>query len=108
MFLQPTRGGSPFVPHHMRAPPRRPTHSACQFCGRWGHRRDLFKIKDGPVTWFFCNELHAELWLEYRYRRETWGLMRMLPTEKAEYLNGRTMEDEILRLFPEECDPKPP
>ena len=76
----------------------------CRWCVCKAPRKDLFKIRDGPVEWHFCNVVHAELWLEYRYKKETYQLLRMLPPERLEYLKGRSMQDIISSLFPERCD----
>lgn len=75
----------------------------CYWCCAWPPPAQRFRLRDGPVDWYFCNELHAEAWLEYRHKRETHDLCRMLPVERAEYLQGSTMLDEISRLFPERC-----
>ena len=75
----------------------------CYWCCAWPPVTQRFRLRDGPVDWYFCSELHAEAWLEYRFKRETHDLCRMLPAERAEYLQGRTMQDEISRLFPKRC-----
>lgn len=80
--------------------------SWCRWCAHVAPRKTFFKVRDGPVDWHFCNILHAESWLEYRHKKETHQLLRMLPPERLEYLNGRSMEDIISSLFPERCDPK--
>ena len=76
----------------------------CHWCVRKDRKRAFFKVRDGPVDWLFCDMDHAELWLHYRHKPETYQLCRMLPPERLEYLQGRSMEDEISRLFPEVCD----
>ena len=76
----------------------------CRWCVCKAPRKDLFKIRDGPVEWHFCNVVHAELWLEYRFKKETYELLRMRPPERLEYLKGRSMQDIISSLFPERCD----
>ena len=75
----------------------------CSWCVREARRREFFRIRDGPVDYYFCNIMHAELWLEYRQKPETRNLCRMLPPERREYLGNSTMEQEISRLFPERC-----
>jgi hypothetical protein len=82
--------------------------SWCRWCVHTGPLKTFFKVRDGPVDWHFCNVVHAELWLEYRHKKETYQLLRTLPPERLEYLNGRSMEDIISGLFPERCDPKMP
>ena len=84
------------------------TTSYCQWCVKPGRKCSLFKIRDGPVDWYFCSYVHAEAWLEYRQKPETHELCRMPRQQRLEYLNGKTMEDEISRLFPERCEVKQP
>jgi len=66
-------------------------------------KKQLFKLVDGPIEHWFCDSNHAELWLEFRHKAETYHLCRMLPQERAAALAGRTMEEEISALFPEQC-----
>ena len=75
----------------------------CHWCVETRAKKDLFKIRDGPVDWYFCNVLHAELWLEYRHKPETYKLCRMPADERRKYLSGSSMEAEISRLFPDIC-----
>ena len=81
----------------MRAP--RSYRQWCRFCAL--HDESVrFKLRDGPVDWFFCDVAHAEYWLEYRHKPETYHLLRMPPLDRQKYLQGRTTEQEISRLFP--------
>ena len=77
----------------------------CHWCVETRPKKDLFKVRDGPTDWHFCDVIHAELWLEYRHKKETYKLCRMGPKERLEYLDGKSMHDEISRLFPEKCAP---
>tara|TARA_Y100000361_G_scaffold153707_1_gene176280 strand:- start:830 stop:1132 length:303 start_codon:yes stop_codon:yes gene_type:complete len=76
----------------------------CQWCCRIANRKELFRLKHGPIDYWFCDRDHAELWLEFRHRPETYKLCRMLPRERAEHLAGRSMEAQISALYPRECD----
>ncbi len=58
----------------------------------------MFKVRDGPIDWYFCDAAHAELWVTYRHRSATYRLCRMLPAQRRQYLQGRSMEEEISRL----------
>jgi hypothetical protein len=61
--------------------------------------KDMFKLREGPLDWFFCDSEHALDWLEHRHSSvEANRLLRMLPAERARALNGRTIE-EALRPF---------
>ena len=78
----------------------------CRWCCKRDFKKAMFKVRDGPIDWYFCDTIHAELWLEYRHNPKTYHLCRMDPVERTSYLNGRSMHDEISRLFPERCDHK--
>ena len=95
MFL-PTSANTPIVKNR---------NAYCHWCVQSKPKKELFKIRDGPVDWYFCDEMHAELWLGYRHKKETHRLCRMLPRERRKHLAGKTMEEEISRLFPKACAP---
>lgn len=78
----------------------------CRWCCHCGPKKQFFKVRDGPIDWYFCNNIHAELWLEFRHNPKTYALLRKPLQERLQYLQGRSMHDEISRLFPERCDPK--
>ena len=75
----------------------------CKWCAAHAMKKDMFKVRHGPIDWYFCNEGEVELWLEYKNTPEMFLLCRMCCSEKQAYLQGRSMEDEIFRLFPERC-----
>lgn len=70
----------------------------CRWCVQFKAKSALFKVRDGPIDWYFCDEEHAELWITYRHKRATYRLCRMLPADRLAHLQGRSMEDEISRL----------
>lgn len=70
----------------------------CKWCATRRCQKDMFKVRDGPVDWYFCNVVHAEAWLQYRHTAETYELCRMLPIEKLQYLNGVAIEEKISEL----------
>ena len=74
--------------------------SWCRWCCASDQKKRMFKVRNGPVDWFFCNEAHADQWFYYRHKPETWALCRMQPEERSVHLQGRSMEDEISRLMP--------
>jgi hypothetical protein len=79
-------------------PYRRLTRSWCRWCCKRAAMQDLFKLRDGPLDWYFCDSEHALDWLEHRHSSvEANRLLRMLPDERARALNGRTIEEVILK-----------
>ena len=71
----------------------------CYWCVQKRARREMFKLRDGPIDWYFCDEAHARKWLDCRHRKETARLCRMLPQERQEHLQGRSMEQAISSLL---------
>jgi hypothetical protein len=59
--------------------------------------KDMFKLRDGPVDWYFCDSEHALNWLESRHRSVRANkVLRMLPRERERELQGRTIEDYLM------------
>ena len=56
----------------------------CQWCGARGNRRDLYKLRDGPIDVWFCNDDHALEWLTHRHDPEWNAFLRMTPTQRAD------------------------
>ena len=75
---------------------RRETRSWCRRCCKRAAMKDLFKLRDGPLDFYFCDSEHALDWLEYRHSSvEANKLLRMLPAERAKALGGRTIEEVL-------------
>jgi len=80
-----------------RRPYRRLTHSWCWWCCKRAAMKDMFKLRDGPVDWYFCDSEHALNWLESRHRSVRANkVLRMLPRERERELQGRTIEDYLM------------
>jgi len=94
-----TRAEHMFVPKHTH---KQCVVSWCRWCCRRAQKKHMFKVRQGPVDWYFCDDEHAALWFEYRYKPETYALCKMLPAEREIHLQGRTMSEEISRLVPKE------
>ena len=77
-------------------PFRRETRSWCRWCCKRAAMKELFKLRDGPLDFYFCDSEHALDWLEYRHSSvEANKLLRMLPAERAKALDGRTIEEVL-------------
>ena len=70
----------------------------CYWCTKRSLRKEMYKLRDGPIDWWFCDAHHSQQWCRYRQQKPTARLCRMLPQERQRYLNGRTMEDAISSL----------
>jgi len=61
--------------------------------GRWCARRDarkaLFKLVDGPLSYYFCNDEHAIRWCDYRHSSVAVNkLLNTPPSEREATLRG--------------------
>ena len=57
----------------------------------------MFKLRDGPMDWYFCDSEHALNWLEWRHRSPKANrILRMLPRERERALRGRTIEEFLM------------
>ena len=54
----------------------------------------MYKLRDGPVDWWFCDDEHALEWLEWRHRnRATYKILRTGPQERQSLLNGMSIKE---------------
>jgi hypothetical protein len=56
---------SVFIPHKMRSVQKQ-TVRCCQWCGKHAKSKQMFKLRDGPIDWWFCDDSHAVEWLDVR------------------------------------------
>lgn len=71
-----------FIPTHKRkVTPARLCY--CQWCGQTGARAKFYKLRDGPLDWWFCNDDHALEWLDYRHRDcSINAFLKLTPSER--------------------------
>ncbi len=70
----------------------------CRWCATRKLCKHAYKLRDGPVDWYFCNDEHALLWLEHRHlRRSINAVLHMLPNERVAVLRGQTIEEYVHR-----------
>ena len=54
----------------------------------------MYKLRDGPLDWHFCNEAEALEWLVWRHANPTMHAFLRLPrTERLVELAGRTVSE---------------
>lgn len=82
-----------FIPRDKRTC-RRQTHHVCRWCGAHKLRKHLYKLRDGPIDWWFCNDDHALEWLDYRHRTPVINAMlRLVPSQRN--LGGKSIEQWV-------------
>lgn len=82
-----------FIPRSQRQR-HKLSHSTCWWCGQRKLRKHLYKLRDGPIDWWFCHDDHALEWLDHRHK--TPGINDMLqkiPSERQ--LNGKTIDEWV-------------
>lgn len=82
------------LPASMKRPVQPTLVCYCQWCAMRRNRKGSFKLRDGPIDWYFCSDEHALEWLENRHK--THGINAMLkltPAERARALNGMSIEE---------------
>lgn len=68
--------------------------ATCRWCGQWNKTSSMFKLRDGPVDWWFCDDEHALEWLDYRHATpEIHEMLRMPP--RMRNLGDKTIEEWV-------------
>ena len=58
--------------------------------------KNMYKLRDGPIDWYFCDAEHALDWLEHRHASLAINtVLRMLPQERQKHMQGKTIEEHI-------------
>lgn len=82
-----------FIPKRMRTITKT-THHACHWCGERKLRKHLYKLRDGPVDWWFCDDNHALEWLDYRHKNpRIHAMLSRTPRERD--LDGKTIDEWV-------------
>lgn len=84
---------TPFIPRRLRSMHRVSTNHSCWWCGKRGSKRTMYKLRDGPLNWWFCNDDHALEWLDYRHIPALNVMLRRLPRERD--LCGKTIKEWV-------------
>ena len=72
---------------------------ACQWCGKLKKRILAFKLIDGPIDFWFCNDEHALDRLDNRHHSVAVNtFLRLGPVEKARILKGQSVAEYVEEL----------
>jgi len=55
-----------FIPKKMRVV-KKSTSTFCRWCGKHNTCKTMYKLRDGPIDWWFCNDDHALEWIDNRH-----------------------------------------
>jgi hypothetical protein len=73
---------------------RRMLQCYCQWCARVQSMRGAYKLRDGPVDWYFCNDEHALEWLDHRHKTPGINdLLRKAPGDRRLVLGELTIAE---------------
>ena len=57
-------------------------------------RKDMFKLRDGPIDWWFCSDDHALEWLDYRHKTPSINdMLRQEPSQRN--LRGKSIDQWV-------------
>ncbi len=83
-----------FVDPRLKQWKRCSTHSYCHWCVRVQKRRSMYKVRDGPIDWWFCNDDHALEWLHWRHRNPVmYHTLKTGPKERRRLLGDRSIDE---------------
>jgi hypothetical protein len=55
----------------------------CKLCGVKRHKKGSFKLRDGPIDWWFCDSVCCQAWISVRHiDRELNAFLRLAPHER--------------------------
>jgi hypothetical protein len=81
------------IPKHMLKT-RRVVQRSCHWCGTRKLPKHLYKLRDGPIDWWFCNDEHALEWLDHRHQTPAINAMlRVCPSKRD--LGGKTIDEWV-------------
>jgi len=87
-----------FIPKPL--PMRGCTHcTRCRWCLLRNWRKDLFKLKNGPVDCYFCDADCAAKFVKYRHMIGVAHILKMNECIRVAYLDGMTLDDYISNGF---------
>lgn len=66
----------------------------------------MFKVKQGPSEFLFCDANCAEKFVKYRHVIGVAHILKMSPTTRNEYLKGQLIDDYISDYFTKQCEHK--
>lgn len=82
-----------FIPRSLKESRRPCSHAHCQWCCAVDKRRSMYKIRDGPVDWWFCNDEHALEWLSWRHRNPVMhAALKTGPRQRRALLGALSIE----------------
>ena len=96
-----------FMPAKLRQCHKRDTYARCRWCGKRNAHKHMYKLRDGPMDWWFCSDDHALEWLDYRHVTPViYAMLKKPPCQRD--LGGKSIEDwvrdEVSHNRLQECD----
>lgn len=88
------------------------TRKICRHCGycRWCMARNwrdmLFKVRQGPSEFLFCDACCAAKFVKYRHVIGVAHILKMSPTARSEVLKGQSIDDYISKEVDKQCELK--
>ena len=82
-----------FIPPHMKK--RRVYKCAmCRWCAKKCDMKHMYKLRDGPIDWWFCDDDHALEWLDYRHSTPSiHAMLKTCPSQRR--LGGKHISEWV-------------
>lgn len=78
----------------------------CKWCTARGLKKEMFRLKDGPGDFWFCDTHCSCNWVRYRHVYGIAHVLRMATKERKEYLADTTIEEYVNNEFKRNSDLK--
>jgi hypothetical protein len=80
------------------------THCACcRWCLTRDLRKNMFKLRNGPIDYYFCDADCSELFVRYRHVIGIAHILKMSAENRDKYLGGKTLMDYISNQLEEDA-----
>ena len=78
------------MPAHLKRRTFLPVCRRCKWCCHPSSVKDIFKLTDGPVDFYFCDEECAVAWTQHRHKPHLHKLLRLTThDERVAYLESQ-------------------
>lgn len=63
-----------------------------------GFRKDMFKLKNGPTEFWFCDTTCSSKFVMYRHVQGISHILKMDNSDRKAYLEGEAIDDYISKM----------
>lgn len=74
------------------------TTACCTWCCDSGRRSCMYRLRDGPGDFWFCNDSCAGKWVLNRHKPDTYQLLKLDCAGRRALLSGQSIDEYIAKL----------